>query len=261
MSFIQTDGAKIHCRTDGCGPPVLLLTGFGADIGFWDKTVKMMSDRFTLIRIDNRGSGRTEYDGRFGMDDMADDAAAVLDALGVKKAAVLGWSLGSNIAQNFAIRHPDRVDVLILVSSYLRRPARASLVLGKMTDGLVEGADPSYFGVVLNTLCFDEGLFERKERDGLRIGLPQFTDPQGLRCQLDSVEDFDTRESARTIKAPTLCVHGTADIMVGEKYGDELADAIPDCESIKAQGAGHIINPALYIPQVMDFIGRRSALF
>ncbi|MDR3282449.1 MAG: alpha/beta hydrolase [Candidatus Methanoplasma sp.] len=261
MPYAQVDNTRIYYKTDGSGPPVLLLTGFGADSGFWDKAVHMMSGDFTLVRPDNRGSGRTEYSGRFDMDDMADDAVAVLDALGIEKAVVLGWSLGSNIAQNFAIRRPDRVDVLILVSSYLRRPARASLVLGKMTDGLIKGTDSSYFGVVLNTLCFDEGLFERKEREGSRIGLPQLSDPQGLRCQLDSVEGFDTRETARSIAAPTLCVHGTADVMVGEKYADDLENALPDCESIRAQGAGHIINPALYIPQAMDFIRRRSAFF
>lgn len=95
-------------------PALLLIQGLGFDRAGWGPAIGPLRRRFRLALVDNRGSGRTAASGSFSVADMAGDALAVLDNAGIGVAHVLGASLGGMIAQELAIRHPERVSRLIL---------------------------------------------------------------------------------------------------------------------------------------------------
>jgi 3-oxoadipate enol-lactonase len=95
-------------------PALLLIQGLGLDRAGWGPAVGPLQRRFRLVLVDNRGSGRSGSPGPFSVADMAGDALAVLDDAGIGAAHVLGASLGGMIAQEFAVRHPDRVRRLVL---------------------------------------------------------------------------------------------------------------------------------------------------
>lgn len=116
--FAESDGARISYDTAGDGEPVILLAGFGAAGSYWRRMPPLLNGCL-CVTLDNRGVGDTVYDGPFSMADMADDAVAVMDDLGIGKAHVVGWSMGSHIARKLACRHPDRVADLTLVGTYL----------------------------------------------------------------------------------------------------------------------------------------------
>ena len=139
--FVESDGARIHYDTSGDGEPVILLAGFGAAGSYWRRMPPLL-DGFLCVTMDNRGVGDTVYDGPFSMADMADDAVAVMDGLGIGKAHVVGWSMGSHIARKLACRHPDRVADLTLVGTYLQRPARSDYVLRGMLGMVIDGKAP-----------------------------------------------------------------------------------------------------------------------
>ncbi|MDR0524038.1 MAG: alpha/beta hydrolase [Candidatus Methanoplasma sp.] len=256
MPYADLGRAEVYYEDDGSGPPVILLNGLGASAAFWGDAVEIMSPGFRLIRPDNRGAGRTRYSGRFGMGDMAGDAVRLMDFLGLERAGLVGWSLGSNIAQAVAVAHPERVGALALVSSYCRRPARASFFLRSMSEAMAGGMPPERFGAALSAMCFSDGFFEKREREGAPVPVPEITDAQGVAMQLESAEEFDSRESARLISAPTLCVHGSEDAMVGLRYGEDLAGRIPGCELLVVEGAGHSVPQKAYIPAVAEFMRR-----
>ncbi len=124
---INTNGIEIWTERRGHGPDVLLIAGLGDPAEAWQAQLDGLSDRYLLTAFDNRGAGRTPLpEGRLSPTTMADDAAALLRTLEVPSAHVAGFSMGSAIAQEMALRYPELVRSLVLMSTYARPDALLS---------------------------------------------------------------------------------------------------------------------------------------
>lgn len=257
MPYVSVNGIEMYYERTGQGEPIVLITGLAGDVSFWNKTVPLLSDRFDVIAVDNRGAGRTRYSGSFGVDDMADDVIALLDSLGIFRANILGWSMGSHIALDIAARYPQRVKTLTIVACYLYRPARTAYILEYLSEGYAAGTVNGHtVAKVLNVLLRNQRFFEEADRKGRPIRDLPPPDPRGFSDQMQAVNGYDAEKSARSITAPTLSVHGLEDIMTESSAGDEIAAVIKDCEKIRIPGEGHILRPECYIPYVTVFIKR-----
>jgi 3-oxoadipate enol-lactonase len=120
---LQRDGAPaLFYQVEGAGPAVVLIHGVGADGASWDDIAPALTPRFTVIRLDLRGHGRSGHiEGALALGDFAQDVVDVLDAAGVAQAHVVGFSLGGMIAQALALDHAARVDRLVLLSAVAGR--------------------------------------------------------------------------------------------------------------------------------------------
>jgi pimeloyl-ACP methyl ester carboxylesterase len=124
---INANGAEIWTERRGHGRDVLLIAGLGDPAEVWQPQLDGLSDRYRLTAFDNRGVGRTPLpEERLSATMMADDDAALLHALEIPSAHVAGYSMGSAIAQELAIRHPEIVRSLVFVSSYAPSGAPSS---------------------------------------------------------------------------------------------------------------------------------------
>jgi 3-oxoadipate enol-lactonase len=245
MAFAQSGAVRLHWESTGEGAPVLLVMGLGMTATGWWRTVPVLAESFRAIAFDNRGVGRSDRpEGPYSVPQMADDAVAVLDAAGEERAQVYGISLGGMIAQEVALRHPDRV---------------AGLVLGATTPGGERAEHASEATVaffrrrgempaeeaVWASVPYNYGPETRRSRAGLigedverRLRYP--VEPEPYEAQLEAALSHDALDRLGAVAAPTLAVHGEEDRMVPVGNGRILAEAIPGAELAVWPGAGHL---------------------
>ena len=253
--FADVNGISLRYEVSGSGEPVVLLGGFGANAGFWEPMLEEL-DGFRVVTMDNRGVGNTRYDGGFSISDMADDVDALLEHLGIMDAHILGWSMGSQIAQCLAVRHPDRVRTLTLVSSYPSVPARADYILRGLTRMALEGTAPEdCLAMAVNVLCMPESTFEELRRKGLEMPVPdEMEDPRGLMDQLDAIQTY-SGEGLESISVPTLVIHGSRDAMIEPDTGAAVASRIRGSELVIVD-ASHSIPFGMYRDRFLELINQ-----
>ena len=115
MAYVVSSGVKLFWEEEGSGEPILMIMGLSFTLDMWFRVRPALSKRYRLILFDNRGVGRSETPrGPYSIRQMAEDAVAVMNAAGVPSAYVMGASMGGMIAQELALRHPERVRALML---------------------------------------------------------------------------------------------------------------------------------------------------
>jgi pimeloyl-ACP methyl ester carboxylesterase len=119
LTTVAVDGARIVYRRVGRGRPLLVLNGFAATSADWDPSfIDRLASSNELILLNNRGIGGSTDDGQsFDIEKLTDDAARVIESLGIQRASVMGWSMGGFMAQAFAVKYADRIDKLVLLST------------------------------------------------------------------------------------------------------------------------------------------------
>jgi pimeloyl-ACP methyl ester carboxylesterase len=264
--------------------PLLLVMGLGAQMILWDEDFcEHLAERgHRVIRFDNRDVGlSTRFDrggvpslleailaaargdaleAPYTLDDMADDAAGLLDALEIESAHVVGASMGGMIAQTLAIRHPRRVRSLTSIMSTTGNPE-------------LPPARPEAMQVLMTPPPPDrEGNIERSVEVSRKIGSPGFPldearireraarmydrafYPEGVTRQMVAILASGSRvEALRSVTAPTLVIHGNDDPLVPVEGGLDTHQAVPGAELLLIDGMGHDL-PQETWPRIVDAI-------
>jgi pimeloyl-ACP methyl ester carboxylesterase len=263
---------------DSADPAMLLIMGLGTQMLGWadDLCDQLAARGFHVIRFDNRDVGRSTLmegvrpptigqilrrDRRaagYLLADMAGDAVGLLDHLGIDRAHVVGASMGGMIGQTIAARHPKRVLSLVSImsntGSRLRgQPAlRAYPVFLRRSPSDREGYIEQI--VRLFRVIGSPGIDEDELRDMLGRSYDRGHDAAGPGRQLAALlASGDRTAELRTITAPTLVIHGTADRLVAPSGGRATARAIPGARLLMIDGMGHDL-PRRFWPQVLDAI-------
>ncbi|MFT4570885.1 MAG: 3-oxoadipate enol-lactonase [Hyphomicrobiaceae bacterium] len=249
MPYADAESAKIYYEVEGTGPPVTFLMGFGAPMKWWFPQVPFFSRDHQVVRLDPRGIGGSEETAEktITMSLLADDVACVLDDAGISSSHIVGLSYGGMVAQELALRHPDRVDRLVLAST---NAGGATAVQ----------PDPELISTLLTTLMLDQPedsdvlldaigptLFPKSYLDEHRaevLELIQGTgfDPAGaalLARQMEAVMGHDILERLGNVSRPTLCLTGTEDVLVPAGNAAILAARIPGAQLAQVDEAGH----------------------
>ena len=285
--FEKVGGVELCYETFGeaTDPAVLLVMGLGTQmIGWPEDFCRQIADRgFHVIRYDNRDVGRsTRFDHvppptpvelatrrvgtlAYTLEDMADDAAGLLAALGHESGHVVGASMGGMIAQILAIRHPERVRSLVSIMSttgsrFVGQPAAVVYPfffrpMPRTKEGYLQRGLEMW-----KVIGSPNGLARSEDevRELLSLGYDRGLSPAGTMRQLGAIVKTGnrTRDLAR-IEAPTLVVHGTKDKMIRVSGGKATAKAIPGAELDLIEGMGHDL-PRRVWPRLIDGIERTA---
>jgi 3-oxoadipate enol-lactonase len=236
---VQLATGMINYRIRGTGPPLVLLTTLS---GSWMRQVPKLQHRFTCITYDMRGFGesQTSQPGFPSNECHADDLAAVLDALGIDRAVVVGLSHGGLVGQHFAVRHPERIAGLALVATFAKATNSTALFL-EMLYGFLERDDIANFWEVLKSFLFSEAskeVLRRREAAFRRAMFDQYT-TASLRSIYGQAINHDSTAWLDAIRCPTLVVGGAEDMLFPPTITQRLADGIPNSK-VELLPAAHL---------------------
>ena len=244
--FADANGAHLYYEVYGEGEPLLLIMGLGANHLGWAAQVPVYAQEFRVIVFDNRGTGQSDFPEGVDLTIplMADDAAALLDFLGVDAAHVYGISMGGMIAQEMALRHPEKVRSLILGATSPGGPHAiapdAQALQGLLDQGAAvdRAVNPALLEVLFSPAYLAEHGSELLEKLGGMADYPA-TSPEAYAAQLRAAARHDTYDRLPDIAAPTLVLHGTDDPLLPVGNARILAERIPGAKLVLFEGARH----------------------
>ena len=255
MPFANLNGTKLHYEFSGDGPPLVLVPGFASGAWSWEWQAEELSRDFRVVTFDPRGVAASGSDdgSSVSISNIADDIAELLNELEIASTHVLGISFGGFVAQEFALRFPDRLQKLVLASTSFGGPNHVAppmevLAAFSATDGLNSSERIRKYITMAFTPDFaseHSGIVDRfcKLRESNHV-------PQGVyRQQLASAVGFNAEERVGEIKAKTLVLTGDSDTVVPPQNSRNLANAIPEARFRTIAGGGHMA----FVEQAEEF--------
>ena len=272
MPNVKANGMQIEYDTigDPSAPPLLLIMGLGGQLIHWDEGFcrRLADEGLFIIRYDHRDSGlSTKFETAasagmgdsldaymqghtiqtpYSLNDMADDAAGLLDALLIKKAHVCGASMGGMIAQILAIRHPQRLLSLVSIYSTTGNPdlpqPEPKAMDALMTPQPTERRAYIEFNVKTHRVMAGSGYPFEEEfiRNISAESYDRAHYPPGVGRQMLAVMAQENRKAVlSSVKVPTLVIHGTVDPLVPAAHGRDTADAVSGSKLLLVEGMGH----------------------
>ena len=245
MPFVQAGRIVTYYLDEGPrdAPVVLLSNSLGTSLQVWDDQAPALARAHRVVRYDMRGHGLTEMTasgvGSDTVEALADDAIALLDALGIARASIVGLSIGGAVAQRLAAAYPDRVDALVLCATANKIGTEASwneriaAVEGGGMDAVVDTLLARWFPAWIHA-----------ERPALIAGFGTMlrrTPTDGYVAGCRAMRDADLRADDARIRARTLVIAGSEDPTTPPTLGAEICATIPSAEMIVIDGASHII--------------------
>jgi len=238
MPHIAHDGIETFYAEHGAGPAIVLIHGAEAENTMFDRLVPRLSTRWRCLAYDQRDSGRTRNGtDEYQIEQLADDAAGFIAALGLSRAHVFGTSLGSVIAQQLAVRHPDRVDRLILSSAIRAGQVMTDFAPERAARLATLRADPVANADALAAHFFPAAHL--REHPGLFASLRSPRSPEQAARRAGLLRRrYDLDISA--ITSPTLVLVGAEDGLIPPAHSLSIADEIPGAERHALEGVGHV---------------------
>jgi pimeloyl-ACP methyl ester carboxylesterase len=243
MPKLQINDVELFYEIKGTGEPLLLIAGFMCDHAYWSLLMPALTKQYQVIRLDNRGIGRSSaINSPCTIPQMAQDVASLLDKLGIDKVHLVGHSMGGQIAQELVLAYPEKVKSLILIATWAKGDYRLNNLIETWGD-LPEKIDLKlYEKVVLPWIFTDEfystpGLIEQLIEWAIHYPFPPSA--QTLYYHSRAILNCDTTDRLKNIHCPTLVVVGQKDILTPIKFSQQLAQAIPNAELVILENGGH----------------------
>ena len=262
MTFIKTNGINVHYQIHGRGETLILISGLGGDLTFWENSIEVLSKSYQVITFDTRGSGKTDApDGPYSMEMLAADLLGLMDGLGIPKAHILGFSMGGAIALTFAHLYPLRTSKLILAATFAVLTPQVRLFLDAVLAVYEINRSPKQMFELIAPWLFSVDFLGRPENSAYLQYDENEPDPQSFEAWKSlyiALRQYNISGALPGISIPALIIAGDEDRLAHLHDARHLATGIPDSEIAIIPRAGHLINfeePGLFHQLILDFLG------
>lgn len=261
MPKVQINGIDLFFDIKGRGEPLLLIAGFLCDHAYWSLIMPSLVSQYQVIRLDNRGMGRSSApESHYSLKQMASDVAGLLDHIAIDKVHLAGHSMGGQIAQELVLAHPEKVQSLMLLSSLAKGNELFNSIIETWGD-LYSNVDLKLYEKVVLPWIFTDtfysipGMIEGLIEFAIRYPFPPAT--HSLYDHSRAMLDFDTTNRLQQIHCPTLVLVGKQDILTPLKFSQQLAQGISNAELVVLDGGGHgflIESPDAVVSAMLNFL-------
>ena len=246
----------------GSGEPLLLAHAIGCDHRMWDPLAARLAKRFRVIAMDARGHGRSPVPSRpYSLEILADDAAALLDKLGITKAHWVGLSLGGMVGQAFALRHPARLLKLVIANSTASYGPEGRAMWKQRAKAVEEGGLAAIRDMVADR--YFSGEYRASSPAAVAAVMERFlaTPREGYLGCCDAIANLDFSDDLIRIRGKTLVIAGEADVGTPPAMSRAIAAGIPGARLAVIPGAAHLSaaeKPEEFGQLVEDFLSERQ---
>ena len=245
MPIAKTENVNIYYEIIGQGEPLVMIRGISSNVDHWYEQVPVLSKKYQLLVFDNRAIARSsDPGGSFSTRDMAADTAGLMEAVGIKKAHVLGYSMGGMIAQEIALAYPEKVNGLILVATdcgislRVKAKPKFSRLFSEMIRLGTNEVKKAAAGCLFAKQTFETrpDIIQRYTEVSLRFPASQKT----LSRQWAAITQHDACNRLPKISSPTLLITGSEDELIPPQNTEVMAQRIPGAQMISIDGGGHL---------------------
>lgn len=266
MPKVKVGDISLNYEIIGEGSPVLLVTGLGADSMAWAMNVPGLMGSHKVVTVDNRGMGQSDKPTTpYTTELMADDTIALLRHLDLGPVHLVGQSLGGMICQHVALKAPELLRSLALVTTIARVPQAGELLTDLWTRNLEELGIEAFTDFVIIFTMGSEYIENNYE--GVKVFRQMMldywkmnpVDPVTFRRQVEASLGHDVLDRLGAVSTPTLVLAGEADILTPPRFSEQIAAKIPGAEYSIMKGAAHGLNveqPARFNQVLLDWFAK-----
>lgn len=261
MPKVKLNGIDLFYDIKGTGEPLLLISGFLCDHAYWSVLLPHLTNHYQIIRLDNRGMGRSSApDYPYSIQELAHDTAALLEHLDINLVNVLGHSMGGQIAQELALTYPQTVKSLLLVSSWAKANEQFHQIMKTWGD-LPQYIDQRLYQQIVLPWIFSDAFYSIpnmiEQLIEWVVHYPFSPSIHSIYHHSRAIINCDTTNRLHKIRCPTLVLAGKQDILIPVKLSEQLAQCIPSAEFSILDDVGHgliIESPKTVATAILKFL-------
>jgi 3-oxoadipate enol-lactonase len=250
MTYIKLNNINVYYKKEGIGIPLIFLHGLSDSSDFWTPLINHFSDEYQILIPDLRGHGSSSKDVDINIKLLTQDLNEFVDALGIQRFHLIGFSLGALIALNYSLEFSDKIKSITLCSGYCKATTEVNANF-KYVERLTErGGMGAFFDEMIKRIYTLEFLSRHVEYFNYRKTAIEMNSKQAIIQSLKVCEKFDVKNRLAEIEFPSLILCGTDDYLISSDCSVDLNDNIKDSTLIQFNGVGHNI----FLPEQLSKI-------
>ena len=255
MTEINLNGININYQLEGEGKTIVFVHGLSDSLKYWNVLTDELKDQYEVLSFDLRGHGDSSDDDSITTIDLyQDDLYQLLTALNIENAVFAGLSLGGNVILDLAIKHPEMVNGLIVMSSFPEHSERLEKIFDEFYEGIDKGFIEFYDTILPYTLTEDLLLKHKELLENIKFKAAETANIDGIKKGIRAGYGFNITDELNTIDVPTLVIAGREDNLTDLDIQKKISDNIMDSELIILDNTKHNILIGRNIEKVLDII-------
>lgn len=231
---------ELNYAVEGDGEPLVFIHGLSDNLLYWEALATALRREFKVVRFDLRGHGKSSLgEDEISIGTYANDLKSLLDELDITKANLIGFSLGGAVAMDFALRFPDYVSSLVLMSTFYKCDDDCATVFSQFIDALNLSFEDFFEFMLPKVLCPDVIESNREELDFLKQAASKTANIEAYKMATEACFNFDVENQLSQIRVPTLILAGEYDEIFPKSIQESLSEKIENSKLIVFDNLKH----------------------